>query len=80
MKTTIQKWGNSHAVRIPKAFLEQLGLNENEKVEIEVNQEGIMIKKMFPGTHVTLKEHLETYFGKPFTQIEVNLQDKEMEL
>ena len=28
MQTTIQKWGNSQGIRIPKAYLEAVGLAE----------------------------------------------------
>jgi antitoxin MazE len=79
METTIQKWGNSHAIRIPKVFLDELNLHENEKVEIELNSEGISIKKFTPQSHVTLQEHLESFFGKPLQQVELNLHENEME-
>ncbi len=36
MVTTIQLWGNSLAVRLPKLFAQQLGLAANSEVEIEV--------------------------------------------
>lgn len=39
--TTIQKWGNSQAVRIPKAALEMVQLKENDAVEIRV-QNGVL--------------------------------------
>lgn len=42
MYTTIQKWGNSQAVRIPKAILEMAELSENDRVELRV-QEGILL-------------------------------------
>ena len=45
MKTTIQKWGNSHAVRLPKPILESLSLKEKDKVEIVVENDSIIIKK-----------------------------------
>lgn len=32
MYTTIQKWGNRKVVRLPKAMLELVNLNENDKV------------------------------------------------
>ena len=32
MKTTIQKWGNSQGVRIPKAILDTVEWKENEKI------------------------------------------------
>ncbi len=34
MQATIQKWGNSQGIRIPKAFLEAVGMGENDLVEI----------------------------------------------
>jgi len=34
MRTRISKWGNSLAVRLPKPFMEELGLGEGAEVEI----------------------------------------------
>ncbi len=34
MESKIQKWGNSLAVRIPKVFAEEAGLEENCKVDM----------------------------------------------
>ena len=34
MLTKVQKWGNSLAVRIPKALAEEAGLNVGAKVEL----------------------------------------------
>ncbi len=36
MYTKIQKWGNSHAVRLPKAILEKTEIRENDEVEIKI--------------------------------------------
>jgi antitoxin MazE len=36
MKTTIQKWGNSLAVRIPRPFAEEVRLAENTTVDLSV--------------------------------------------
>lgn len=36
MKTTVQKWGNSLAVRIPRPFAEEVHLEENSAVELTV--------------------------------------------
>jgi antitoxin MazE len=36
MQTRIQKWGNSLAVRIPKAFAEEANLSEDSSVEMSV--------------------------------------------
>jgi antitoxin MazE len=34
LRTHISKWGNSLAVRLPKPFVEELGLGEGAEVEI----------------------------------------------
>lgn len=36
MRAKIQKWGNSLAIRIPKAFADEAGLVNNASVEIQV--------------------------------------------
>jgi antitoxin MazE len=36
MKTRVQKWGNSLALRIPKAFATEVGLVENASVDLSV--------------------------------------------
>jgi len=44
MKTSVQKWGNSLAVRIPKAFAEGLGWGENAPVEMSLEEGALIIK------------------------------------
>ncbi len=36
MKTRVQKWGNSLALRIPKPFASEIGLERNSTVEISL--------------------------------------------
>lgn len=43
--TSIQRWGNSSAIRIPKRVLKQVGLSENDEVEILADETGIVIRK-----------------------------------
>ena len=43
MVTTIQRWGNSLAVRIPKAFAAQAQLTENSDVDISVDGDRIVV-------------------------------------
>ena len=45
MLTTIQKWGNSHGVRLPKNILDKLFLQENDQVEIIAENSYLIIKK-----------------------------------
>jgi antitoxin component of MazEF toxin-antitoxin module len=44
MDTKIQKWGNSLAVRIPKAYAEQIGLYSNSPVRISLEGERLVIE------------------------------------
>jgi antitoxin MazE len=43
MVTTIQRWGNSLAVRIPKAFASQAQIQENTEIEISLEGNRIVI-------------------------------------
>lgn len=45
MITTVQLWGNSLAVRIPKVFTQQLELAANTEVEIEVVGRKLVIRQ-----------------------------------
>ena len=45
MKSKLQKWGNSHGVRIPSSFLKEIGLKENDNIDISVVHDSIIIKK-----------------------------------
>ena len=42
MKTTVSKWGNSMALRIPKSILDQNKLQEGSQVEI-ISKDGKII-------------------------------------
>ena len=44
MKTRVQKWGNSLAVRLPKSFAGGLGLENNGPVEMSLEEGAIVIK------------------------------------
>ena len=44
MKTRVQKWGNSLAVRIPKSFAEGMGIGTNAAVEMSLEEGALIIK------------------------------------
>lgn len=59
-KAKVQKWGNSHGVRIPISYLNDLGLKDNDNVDITLEANQIVIKK----AHVkTFDEIVEGYDG-----------------
>lgn len=43
MVTTVQRWGNSLAIRIPKAFAAQAQLEEDSSLEISIEGERIIL-------------------------------------
>jgi antitoxin MazE len=43
MVTSIQRWGNSLAIRIPKAFAAQAQLSENSDVDISLEGDRIVV-------------------------------------
>ncbi len=44
MKTRVQKWGNSLAVRIPKSFAEEMGVGNNASIEMSLEEGALVIK------------------------------------
>lgn len=45
MKTHISRWGNSLAVRIPRAYAEQAGLSEGVQVEFVAEGATLILRK-----------------------------------
>ncbi len=73
METTIHKWGNSLAVRLPKAVANKLALREGSRVEVREDTAGIVIQPT-PQARRSLTElvrmirrdnlHTETVWGR----------------
>lgn len=78
MYATIQKWGNSQGLRIPKALLDAIGLRENDRVQLTQTEDGISIKKASPIQHRSLEERLTAFYGKPIDEIE-RIEDTEVD-
>lgn len=45
MQTTVQKWGNSLAVRIPVSLSRETGINDGSSIDISVDDSGTIIIK-----------------------------------
>lgn len=56
MITKLQKWGNSQGVRIPKQVLDEVSLSEGDSVDISVNENTIIIKRLNSLKKYTLEE------------------------
>jgi antitoxin MazE len=57
MKTRVQKWGNSLALRIPKSFAAEARLREDTPVELSL-EEGKLVIRALPQEPLTLEELL----------------------
>ena len=76
MQTTIQKWGNSQAVRLPKAILDLLFLQENDPVEISASNDSIIIKKATRKRRAkrSLEERFKNWNGETYKLTENDKQ------
>lgn len=43
MRTRVQKWGNSLALRIPKSFADEVGLQKETPVDISLDDQRLVI-------------------------------------
>lgn len=75
MNTSIQPWGNSNAVRIPKVLLDQLSWGENQEVSLEILGDSIVIKKA--NHKMTLKERYEEFYGCAYEDIDFSKEIEE---
>jgi antitoxin MazE len=48
MKTRVQKWGNSLALRIPKSFAEEAGLRADAAVELSLVEGALVVQRITP--------------------------------
>jgi antitoxin MazE len=44
MRTNVQKWGNSLAVRIPKAFASDLGIDQDVAVDLSMEDGALVVR------------------------------------
>jgi len=66
MQTNVVKWGNSHGIRLPKAFLQNIKLSENDPVDISLENDKIIIKKIDQKNHKPIKQRLMEFYGNDY--------------
>jgi antitoxin MazE len=57
MQTQVKKWGNSLALRIPKAFAEEIAISSDSPVEISI-VDGALVVVPIPEPQLSLEELL----------------------
>lgn len=71
MKQSVEKWGNSLAVRLPSAFVKELGLRQGSSVDLSLVEGGLLLKQEKLTLEAMLEEmteqnlHGEIDFGGP---------------
>lgn len=73
MTATVQKWGNSLALRIPKSVAQQIHVAEGDDVELRVDAESLLVRparKRYRLADLVRRikpenRHAETVWGKP---------------
>jgi antitoxin MazE len=63
---TISKWGNSQGLRIPTEIVRHLGLNTNDQVFLEVENNKLLISKVPTAKKGSLEYLFKDYSGKSF--------------
>jgi antitoxin MazE len=58
MKTTLQKWGNSLGLRIPKALAQQAAVEPGSVVELTIDSQRRLIVERVAGPEYSLDELL----------------------
>ena len=71
MTTTIQKWGNSQGVRIPKILLDSINWSENEEVSINIEEDKLVIEKAKTQNRKNIKELFKDY-KEDYESIEID--------
>ena len=71
MTTTIQKWGNSQGIRIPKMVLDSVNWSENEQIIIIVDNGKLVIEKAKEHKRKNIKELFKDY-KEDYESIEID--------
>ena len=68
MTTAITKWGNSHGIRIPKAFLDSLNLKDCDTIELSIEDDTLLMKKvLLPARRSrSIQQRFEEFYGTDF--------------
>ena len=69
MITTIQKWGNSQGIRLPKVILETVNWSGNEELVIKAEHDKLIIEKAEKRKNI---KELFSEFDGEYTPLDIN--------
>lgn len=64
IKVSVNKWGNSKGIRLPKTVTESLDIDENDSLNLEIKNNSIILSK--PKREITIEELFKDYKGGSF--------------
>ena len=70
--STLQKWGNSHGIRIPKYLLNSLQWQQGEKITMSVEGKKLLIEQAPINRHKNIKELFKDFNPKNYTSHEID--------
>ncbi len=56
MQLQIKKWGNSAAIRIPQAILAQFHIQENDRFDVEINEQFLVLRPVVKKEGYSLRQ------------------------
>ena len=59
---TVNSWGNSNGIRLPKSVLEELNIGLHDELQLHILNGDIVLKKNFK--HKSFEERLKEYDGQ----------------
>ena len=69
---TIQKWGNSQGIRIPKRLLDSLQWQQGERIILSSKNKKLLIEKAPTNQHKNIKELFKGFNPDNYTPSEVD--------
>ena len=63
---SVNRWGNGLGIRLPKEFIDKIGITETSRVEIsEVDGQLIVVRAKEARRHIPIAERLKDWNGTP---------------
>ena len=63
---SVNRWGNGLGIRLPKEFIDKIGITETSQVEVsEADGRLIIVRSKKPRRHIPLTERLKDWKGVP---------------
>lgn len=63
---SVNRWGNGLGIRLPKEFIDKVGITETSRVEVsEIDGQLIVVRAKEARRHIPLAERLKDWKGAP---------------